>query len=460
MTRLVWRILPQTIRGQVSGLIIVSLALVSVIIAGLLQLLPPSPRFIQNIAIARVAIFSQIANGLPATEIDDLVKSAAHVGVRVETASAAQLAIPSTPLRQARFSARLDKAGDIKEIATVLKDAVALDDDASMILVRLKQANLVFRLPLDTGLFQVLTMRGAIIMVIVVALLIGPAIYAARWIISPLSSFANAARAFGLSLDDNQVLPEQGPREIVQVARALNDMRTRIRSIVEGRTRMLAAIGHDLRTPLTRLRLYAEWPSSAAVQENMIREIATIDNMLGETLTYLRDDRRIEATLSIDLPSLLQTICSEFSDVGHPVSYRGLDRVVYLCRPNALRRAMTNLIENGIKHGTEVWVSLRVRDTDEIEIAVADDGPGIPREFREKAFEPFFKVDSSRAATARQSGFGLGLSIARDVVRDHGGEIALDDRAPQGLVVRIVLPAVNVPSSVDACSPSPAFSAA
>ncbi|WP_315834398.1 ATP-binding protein [Bradyrhizobium prioriisuperbiae] len=453
MTRLVWRILPQTIRGQVSGLIIISLALVSVIIAGLVQFLPPSPRFIQTTSIVRAAIFSQLASALPDAEIDTLVTSAGNAGIRVEKASAAQLATSPTPVGQARLMAMLDRLSDAKE-AVILRTAVALDDDVSMILVRLKQGNLVFRLPPDMGLFQVLTMRGAVIMMIVVILLIGPAIYAARWIISPLSSFANAARAFGLSMNDNQVLPEQGPREIVQVAQALNDMRTRIRSIVESRTRMLAAIGHDLRTPLTRLRLYAEWPSSAAVQENMIREIATIDNMLGETLTYLRDDRRVEATLSIDLPSLLQTICSEFSDVGHPVSYRGPDRVVYLCRPNALRRAMTNLIENGIKHGTEVWVSLRVRDSDEIEIAVADDGPGIPLEFREKAFEPFFKVDSSRAATARQSGFGLGLSIARDVVRDHAGEITLDDRAPQGLMVRIVLPPLKDSSCGDACSPA------
>lgn len=453
MTRSVWRILPQTIRGQVCGLIIVSLALVSVIIAGLLQVFPPSPRFIQNIAIARIAMFSQIANALPEADIDTLIASAGSVGVRAEKASAVQLATLPTPAGQEHLTARLDRLGGIRE-AMILKQAVALDNDASAILIRLKQGGLVFRLPPDAGLFQVLTMRGVIIVVIVVMLLIGPAIYAARWIISPLSSFANAARAFGLSMDDNQVLPEQGPREIVQVARALNDMRTRIRSIVESRTRMLAAIGHDLRTPLTRLRLYAEWPSSTAVQENMIREIATIDNMLGETLTYLRDDRRVEARLPIDLPSLLQTICSEFSDVGHAVSYRGPDRVVYFCRPNALRRAMTNLIENGIKHGTEVWLSLQVRNTDEIEIVVADDGPGIPAALREKAFEPFFKVDSSRAATARQSGFGLGLSIARDVVRDHEGEITLDDRPPQGLVVRIVLPPATESLSRESCAPA------
>lgn len=449
MTRFVSRILPKTIRGQISGLIIVSLALVSVLSAGTFQLFPPSPKLVHTTAVLRAAIFSYMANSVPAAEVDALIASARGAGMFVERASAAQLATLPTAAGQARLATKLERIGEVKE-AAMLADAVVLDKEASLILVKLRPHDgLVFRLPSDRGFVQLLTLRVAFITAMVAIFLIVPAIYAARWIISPLSSFANAARSFGHSTDDNQILPEQGPREIVQVAQALNDMRTRIRSIVESRTRMLAAIGHDLRTPLTRLRLYAERPSSAVVQENMVREITAIDSMLGETLTYLRDDRRVEARLSIDLPSLLQTICSEFSDLGHQVSYRGPDRVIYLCRPNSLRRAITNLIENGIKHGSEVLVSLQVRPGNDIEIDVADDGPGIPFALREKAFEPFFKTDPSRA-TSRRSGFGLGLSIARDMIRDHEGEIYLTDRVPRGLCVRIALPAAKGLSNADA----------
>ena len=216
-------------------------------------------------------------------------------------------------------------------------------------------------------------------------------------------------------------------------------MRTRIRTLVDDRTRMIAAIGHDLRTPLTRLRLRAERLGDGVVQQGMIRDITSINNMLTETLSYVRDDLRTGKNSRIDLPSLLQTICSEFTDIGHDVTYHGPDRLAYWCRPGALTRALTNLIENGLKHGSKVSVSLRLTD-DGIEMQVVDDGPGIAPALREKAFEPFFKGDASRAGGAGP-GFGLGLSIARDVVRSHGGEIGLHNHVTQGLAVRILLPA-------------------
>jgi len=135
----------------------------------------------------------------------------------------------------------------------------------------------------------------------------------------------------------------------------------------------------------------------------------------------------------------LQTVAAEFSDIGHRVAYEGPDRTACLCRPHALTRALRNLVENGTKHGSEVVIRLTAAAGDTLAIEISDDGPGIPPAHREKAFEPFFKGDSARPAAAR-AGFGLGLSIARDTVRGHGGDIFLLDRAPQGLTVKIVLP--------------------
>jgi signal transduction histidine kinase len=202
---------------------------------------------------------------------------------------------------------------------------------------------------------------------------------------------------------------------------------------------MLAAISHDLRTPLTRLRLRAERIDDPELRDGILYEVVRISSMLDETLEYLRPGTREERMAPVDLPSLLQTICTEFGDVGHGVTYAGPPRLAWVCRANALTRAVSNVVDNGVQHGSAVRVGLRVGEGGMAEIEVADDGPGIPAPLREKVFDPFFKGDHSRpAATGR--GFGLGLSIARDVVRGHGGRIELLDRMPHGLVVRLSLP--------------------
>ncbi|MCT9000160.1 ATP-binding protein [Chelativorans intermedius] len=264
-------------------------------------------------------------------------------------------------------------------------------------------------------------------------------VYAVRWIIAPLSEVAAAAHSFGRSPDDDRAVSRSGPREIAQVADALDDMRTRIRALIDDRTRMLAAVSHDLRTPLTRLRLRAERIADEQLRESMLNEITRITRMIDETLDYLREDVRSEGMSRIDLPSVLQTICAEFADVGHAVAYQGPARLTWTGRPAALRRAIANVVENAVKHGSAVTVALHSEDDGAVEIEVADDGPGIPAAMREKVFDPFFKGDNARGS-AKPSGFGLGLSIARDVVASHGGTIELLDRQPCGLIVRLSLP--------------------
>jgi signal transduction histidine kinase len=214
-------------------------------------------------------------------------------------------------------------------------------------------------------------------------------------------------------------------------------MRTRIRALLDDRTRMLAAISHDLRTPLTRLRLRSERVREDPLRTAMLGDIAKMTRMINETLDYLREDARSEPASCIDLPSFLQTICSEFADTGHAVSYAGPARLPYACRPRALSRAVTNIVENAVKHGSTIAVALRPMASGHIEIEVADDGLGIPPALRDKVFEPFFKADSARQDSG---GFGLGLSIAQDIAKRHGGSIELKPREPSGLLVSMLLP--------------------
>jgi signal transduction histidine kinase len=224
---------------------------------------------------------------------------------------------------------------------------------------------------------------------------------------------------------------------IVAIVALSREMRTRIRTLLDDRTRLLAAISHDLRTPLTRLRLRAERTAPEA-RDGMLRDIDRIGRLLDETLEYLRSDLRAERFERTDLASLVQTICAEFADVGYAVSYEGPSRLAWMCRPSALARAVTNIIDNATKHGTSVGIALHVGN-DAVHIDVCDDGQGIPISLHAKVFEPFFKIEAP-AASVDPVGFGLGLAIARDVVKGHGGVIELRNRPFGGLLVRLSLP--------------------
>jgi signal transduction histidine kinase len=165
-----------------------------------------------------------------------------------------------------------------------------------------------------------------------------------------------------------------------------------------------------------------------------------MEQMLMETLSYLRDDARSEPALRVDLPSLLETICIQLADLGKSIAYEGPKMLVYRCQAGSMTRAISNLVDNAVKHGTNVTVILRTLIDGSIQIDVDDDGPGIPYPLRKRVFEPFFKIDNARTSK-RTEGFGLGLSIARNVVEAHNGTIELLECVPHGLRVRICLPA-------------------
>jgi signal transduction histidine kinase len=262
-------------------------------------------------------------------------------------------------------------------------------------------------------------------------------LWAARALTAPLSSFAKAAESF--SLDGAAApLPERGPEEIRSVAKALNRMRERITMLIDDRTKMLAAISHDLRTPITRMRLRSEFIEDDAHRSRMLGDLDQMRSMLESVLSFLRNDRKLESMTLVDVASSLQLITDQFADVGHKVTYEGPEHAMATVRPDDLHRSITNLVENAVRFGAEVTIRLRV-SPETATVEVEDDGPGISDGRKEVMLEPFVRGDDARNMD-QAAGFGLGLSIARAIVMAHGGELSLHDRQPHGLIVRVNLP--------------------
>lgn len=267
-------------------------------------------------------------------------------------------------------------------------------------------------------------------------------VWAARALATPLSSFAQAAENFSLDGTAEPLL-ERGPEEIRLVARALNRMHERIAGLMSDRTRMLAAISHDLRTPITRLRLRAEFIEDEGNRKRMLIDLDQMRSMLESVLSLLRNDRKVEAVTLVDIASTLQLIADQFGDMGHVVHYEGPLSATAAARPDDLHRGVTNLVENAVRFGAEVTIRLDVSGT-KLVIDVEDDGPGISDARKQEMLEPFVRGDDARTMDD-STGFGLGLSIARAIALAHGGELSLHDRQPHGLIVRMQLPVWQQP---------------
>jgi signal transduction histidine kinase len=440
------RVFPKTITAQITTLVIVAVLLgVCLTSAILLYLMYDSRAGARRelMAAAGAARIAMIVNQAKASQSPSyrarLIAMARWPGMRVEEVPLALLhpSQSSVSPRHGLIEATarlLESTWGISPLRNVASPGwvdpivVAIDENSALVF--------------DTGhyppLHAILALQAVFGLAIVVLIVLLLSIYAVRWVTSPLSTIASAARSFGRSPEEEQPLTENGPHEIVQVAIALNDMRKRVRSLLDERTRMLVAISHDLRTPLTRLRLRTERLAKGTARHGMLHDISTINDMVGEILSYLREGSRDEAAQLVDLPSLLQTISTEFSDIGHTVVYEGPERFAFFCRAQGLTRVVTNIVDNGVKHGTAVIITLRASDDTNPRIDISDDGPGIPSTLRGRVFEPFFKGDSARSSSA-SCGFGLGLSIARDIIERHGGKIELLEQSNHGLAVRISL---------------------
>jgi signal transduction histidine kinase len=257
----------------------------------------------------------------------------------------------------------------------------------------------------------------------------------ARSITRPLSDLARAADSVGRDSRPAQ-LEERGARELRDAARAFNTMQDRLRRYLDSRSRVLAAMSHDLKTPLTRLRLQVEALDNPAMQLRIGRELDEMESMVREALSLFRGLDDGEPAAPLDVDALLTKIRSEFHDMSAEVTVNGHAQQAYTGKPQALKRCLTNLVANAVKFGTRADVV--VEDGSELIIRVRDHGPGIPPAELERVFEPFYRLESSRNRDS--GGTGLGLSIARDIAQAHGGSLTLSNLPTGGLEATLRLP--------------------
>jgi two-component system OmpR family sensor kinase len=257
----------------------------------------------------------------------------------------------------------------------------------------------------------------------------------ARGLAKPMAQFAAAAERFGR---DPRAPPMSisGSTEIVQAAAAFNEMQERLRRYVDDRTNMVAAIAHDLRTPLTRLRFRIEAAPDEA-QAKMTADIDQMEAMIAATLTFVRDAQSDPQRTRLELSSLLESIVDDMADTGADVTVQSSEKVVIDADSLALRRLLTNLLDNAVKYGGRARATLSVHDRI-AEIDIEDDGPGVPIPELNRVFDPFYRREPSR--NRQTGGIGLGLSVARSIARAHGGDVALQNRPQGGLRAKVTLP--------------------
>ncbi len=263
----------------------------------------------------------------------------------------------------------------------------------------------------------------------------------ARITTRPLRRLADAAHDLGKDID-RPPLPQQGASEIRQATAAFNAMQERIKNHIRQRTHMLAAVTHDLQTPLTRLRLRLEKVSDPELKNKLIDDLSQTQAMVREGLELARSMDASEPMQPLDIDSLLDSVCADAVDAGQSVTLHGQARTSVLAHPTSLRRCLANLIDNAVKYGGSAEITVRTegeKDHKRIQISVADHGPGIPDDQLEKVFEPFYRIETSRSRET--GGTGLGLTIARNIVTQHGGSIRLANRKEGGLEVVLTLPA-------------------
>jgi signal transduction histidine kinase len=309
-------------------------------------------------------------------------------------------------------------------------------DDALLVALRLGDgtwATFDLTMPSPPTLWDPHSLLSALVMIAAI-LVLGK--WAAGWIAAPLASFTQAAERLGRDVQAPP-MPEEGPDEVHQVAVAFNEMQGRIRRFVEDRTRMLAAISHDLRSPITRLRLRAEMLPTDETRARMLADLAEMEAMVTSTLDFARGETDDEASQAIDLAATLAAICDNASDMGLPAEFDWPGRLVCACRPLAMKRALANLVENAARYGGRAMVSA-CRASRDIVVTVEDQGPGIPEAQQESVFTPFFRLEGSR--NRKTGGIGLGLTVARTIIRSHGGDVRLENRKEGGLRVTVTIP--------------------
>jgi signal transduction histidine kinase len=318
-----------------------------------------------------------------------------------------------------------DAAADLQARPQALDISVQLTDGSWL------NAVAPLRLPIvPEANVRWLYLLGASVAAVIIAV-----VFAVRWITRPLTALAAAADRAGRG-ESVEPLLVKGPYEVARTVKAFNVMQLRLSRFVSDRLMMLAAISHDLRTPMTAARLRAEMIDDAEVRDAIVRSLTEMQYITETTLSFARDETVSEEPRAIDLASLVEAVADDLASTGQDIVIAGRDHVPYRCRPALLRRALTNLISNAVKYGKRARITLCPTD-DHARITIDDEGPGLPPDQLERVFEPFVRIDRSRSCET--GGIGLGLSIARTIIRAHGGDVTLKN-LPGGLRAEVVLP--------------------
>jgi signal transduction histidine kinase len=259
---------------------------------------------------------------------------------------------------------------------------------------------------------------------------------AVHWATRPLKRLSDAAEGLGRNID-RPPLDETGPDEVVRAARAFNRMQSRLQGYIRDRTRVLAAMSHDLKTPITRLRLRAELLDDPEHRRRFTRDLDEMESMVGATLDFLRGLETGEAVKPIDVMALLESLQADIAETGGEVTIEGGATAPYPGKPQALKRCLSNLLENAIKYGKRAHVIVEDEPA-HLRIRIQDEGPGLPPEEVERVFEPFYRAEESRSRET--GGTGLGLTIARNVAENHAGTLKLLNRPGAGLEACLTLP--------------------
>jgi len=434
--RLTVRLLPGSLFGQVT--LILVLGLVAAQLASIwLQRGAGEAAFAHDYftrVAERVAAEAAALDRLPAGERSAHSRSVSDAGLVVETGVSDGSAAPSwlpPPFARVlderlggRYEYRAGAPGGPGPPLRGLTVDVRLKDGTW---VRFRAAPMrIPRLP-SSLLFYLGLMLSVVAAVVLLAV---------RSVTRPLRVLGDAARKLGEDLA-RPPLPEEGPREAREAARAFNEMQARLRRMVDQRTRALSAMSHDLRTPITRLRLRSEMLEDQALREKLQADLDDMQRLVDVTLDYLRGLKEAEPIRPVDVNGLVAGLVDDFADTSRPIEVSGRAEQLFEGRPLALRRALTNLLENALTYGGKA--ALRVEDSPAtLRLVVEDEGPGIPEADLARVVEPFERLEESRGRGT--GGVGLGLSIARDIAASHGGALRLENRAPRGLRAILELP--------------------
>jgi signal transduction histidine kinase len=429
-----------TVRGQIiaiaTGTLLVTLGVIAMSLTLLRPAMPPRPPggWSETLQIKTVIEALHAASSSEQQRIADALSSDdLHVWVKAPApCEPAELTRGAKVERQTLTDLLGDRFGTIAVSQCASPTGTG---SATRVQVPLASATLTIETSRRGGWPQIviLTMPLIVLVSFVLALVIALSVWSIWWINRPLQTLAKTVERFGREVLISP-LEVSGSIEIRQVAEAFNRMQERISRSIEERKRMLMAVGHDLRTPLTRLKLRVEM--SRWDRRELLRDLGLMQKMVDEALSFLNDQNDREPYEIVDIGVLVESVCVEFAETGNDVTYTGLYGWECRCQPTAITRAVSNVIENGCRYGTQVVADIW-REEHSAVVEIRDNGPGISAAMRDIALLPFARLDPARAAEGR---LGLGLSIVQDVVRRHGGTLRLSSADPSGLVVRIVLP--------------------